>query len=119
MSSRQIQVTNSELEVLKFIWKSEPVPSGSITHEMKLCNNWHPSTSKTLIKRLLDKQTICYSTVNRQRYYSAIISEQEFLLFEIQRIMSGMNSECIAEISSYLAKLDNSNKMEVIHDNKT
>ena len=32
---RKIQVSNSELDVLKFIWRYEPVTCGLITHGMQ------------------------------------------------------------------------------------
>ncbi|HFJ5615256.1 TPA: BlaI/MecI/CopY family transcriptional regulator, partial [Enterococcus faecium] len=46
----KIQVSNSELDVLKFIWRYEPVTCGLITHGMQERNSWHPSTTKTLIR---------------------------------------------------------------------
>lgn len=58
---RKIQVSNSELDVLKFIWRYEPVTCGLITHGMQERNSWHPSTTKTLIRRLLDKNVITFN----------------------------------------------------------
>jgi len=49
-------------DVLKFIWRYEPVTCGLITHGMQERNSWHPSTTKTLIRRLLDKNVITFNT---------------------------------------------------------
>lgn len=43
---RKIQVSNSELDVLKFIWRYEPVICGLITHGMQERNSWHPPQQK-------------------------------------------------------------------------
>ncbi|VFA69866.1 CopY/TcrY family copper transport repressor [Enterococcus faecium] len=67
MVEHKIQVSNSELDVLKFIWRYEPVTCGLITHGMQERNSWHPSTTKTLIRRLLDKNVITFNTSKNQR----------------------------------------------------
>ncbi|MDB1688211.1 BlaI/MecI/CopY family transcriptional regulator [Enterococcus casseliflavus] len=109
MSGRRIQVSNSELEVLKFIWRFEPVTCGLITHEMQEFNQWHPSTSKTLIKRLLDKKVIAYKITNSQRLYYSLMKRQEFLEIELQRLLSGMDDKCISDLSCYLNGLVRTN----------
>lgn len=104
MSISYSQVSNSELEILKFIWKCEPVSTGTITNEMEKCNNWHPSTSKTLIKRLVDKKIIDYATLNSRRCYSSIISERDFINSELERILKGMTETGIIEIDNFLTR---------------
>ena len=114
----KIQVSNSELDVLKFIWRHEPVTCGLITHGMQERNSWHPSTTKTLIRRLLDKNVITFNTSKNQRYYTSLIKKQEFLETEIQRLLSGMDEGCISEVSYYLNGLVKRSDTEEFNDFK-
>ena len=59
----KIQVSNSELDVLKFIWRYEPVTCGLITHGMQERNSWHPSTTKTLIRRLYLRSKLLFKRI--------------------------------------------------------
>ena len=104
----KIQVSNSELDILKFIWRYEPVTCGLITHGMQERNSWHPSTTKTLIRRLLDKNVITFNTSKNQ----------EFLETEIQRLLSGMDEGCISEVSYYLNGLVKRSDTEEFNDFK-
>lgn len=118
MSKYKIQVSNCELDVLKFIWRHEPASSRLIVHEMKACNNWHPSTSKTLIRRLLDKKVITYDIIKSQRCYTSTITKQDFLQMEFERILSGFDKENITEINNHLVRPINSNDNGGSNDNK-
>ena len=72
------RISDSELEVMKRLWKSEePLTSTQIREDLQRSMGWEATTIKTLISRLVNKQAILQEK-RRVFYYSALITEKEY-----------------------------------------
>lgn len=72
------RISDSELEVMKLLWKSEDALSSTeIREELQKTMGWGATTIKTLISRLLGKEVIAQEK-RQVFYYRALISEKEY-----------------------------------------
>ena len=72
------RISDSELEVMKRLWKSEePLTSTQIREDLQRSMGWEATTIKTLISRLVNKQAILQEK-RKVFYYSALITEKEY-----------------------------------------
>ena len=72
------RISDSELEVMKLLWKAEDALSSTeIREELQKTMGWGATTIKTLISRLLGKEVIAQEK-RQVFYYRALISEKEY-----------------------------------------
>lgn len=92
--SGNIKISDSELEVMKVVWKIEPSTSNEIVMVLSKDNIWKPKTIQTLIKRLVDKGALKIEKLNEKKYlYRANISKEEYEKYAnssfIKRVYNG------------------------------
>ncbi len=66
---RKVDVTPAEWEIMRVLWANGEARSADIIKIFKEKRNWKPTTTKTLLSRLVDKS--CVGTIqegNRYRY---------------------------------------------------
>ena len=82
------RISDSELEVMKLLWKAEDALSSTeIREELQKSMGWGATTIKTLISRLLGKEVIAQE--KRQVYfYRALISENEYNSWATRRLIN-------------------------------
>ena len=72
------RISDSELEIMKLLWKSgEALSSTEIREQLQRSMGWEATTIKTLISRLVIKKAILQEK-RKVFYYSPIISEREY-----------------------------------------
>lgn len=73
------KVSESELEVLKILWKKQSATSSEVVKELEEIKDWKPKTIQTLINRLVTKEYINVDKTNKKAYiYMPNISESEY-----------------------------------------
>ncbi|MGL5694334.1 MAG: BlaI/MecI/CopY family transcriptional regulator [Peptostreptococcaceae bacterium] len=73
------QVSESELEVMKVLWKIKSGSSAKIIEELSKYTEWKPKTIQTLITRLVAKEALEVDKSNKKYYlYYPLISEEEY-----------------------------------------
>jgi predicted transcriptional regulator len=76
-----IKIANSELEVMRILWREEqPVPFSMIRKELECKMGWSKSTIFTFITRLR-KKGIIISTVQNKNSFQEEISTQSSMLY--------------------------------------
>lgn len=81
------KITESELEVMKVLWKANrelTVTDIRVTLEEK--SKWKTSTIKTLLRRLCSKEVISQEK-KEVFYYKALVSEEEFNDYSTQKLI--------------------------------
>ena len=74
---------DAEFTVMKVIWNQEPpVTSHMIMEFLDDEVSWKPQTLLTLLARLTEKGFLSSERMGRERYYTPIISEKEYLDIE-------------------------------------
>lgn len=87
------KISNSEWEVMKIIWSKQNITASEIIKELNSKSTWAPSTIKSLINRLLNKNAISFKKVSKEYFYYALVSEKESIKEEsksfIDRVFNG------------------------------
>ena len=71
------KISESEWEVMKLLWNSNPLTSDEIINSLAEKNNWSKQTIKTFITRLNKKGAIYYEKVGRSYNYYPALNEEE------------------------------------------
>ena len=67
------QISESEFEVMKIVWKYAPISTNEITDKLLQTTNWSPKTIQTLIKRLVTKGALTYEKQSRVFVYTPVV----------------------------------------------
>ena len=82
------RISDSELEVMKLLWKAEePVTSTVIREELQRSMGWEATTIKTLISRLVHKEVISQEK-RKVFYYRPLISEKDYNTWATSRLIN-------------------------------
>lgn len=77
------RLPDAEFNVMKAVWHSKaPVTTHVISEQLSSDINWKPQTLLTILSRLTEKGFLQSSRKGRERCYTAIISEDEYLEIE-------------------------------------
>lgn len=85
-----ISMTTSERQVMRVIWAYPHSRSQEIIMRLENDFSWKPATIKTLLNRLKRKSLISMEKIDGKFYYNSLISEEEQLAVERQRLLSGI-----------------------------
>lgn len=96
MSNRKIKIADSELPIMKELWKRGELTSPEIFADM----DGNPSTLKTLLKRLVDKGAVEAEEINSRTYrYHAAVKEEEYIHQErrgfMQKLFDGSKEKML------------------------
>lgn len=77
------RLPDGEFTILKIIWQlPNPTTSAQIMEKLGEDNHWKPQTLLTVLARLTEKGFLESVRKGRERHYTAIISEDEYLEVE-------------------------------------
>lgn len=76
------KISEAEWEVMKLLWKANPLTSEKIIESLAEENNWSTQTVKTFITRLIKKGAIGFEKTGRVYNYYPLISEDECIKSE-------------------------------------
>ena len=83
------RLPDAEFELMRAVWGCEPpVTTLEIMAHLAPDCNWKPQTVLTMLVRLIDKGFLSSERVGRERNYTPIITEQEYMLAETEDFMS-------------------------------
>ncbi len=96
------KISDSELEVMKLLWRAEDaLPVTEIREALQRSRGWEATTVKTLVSRLVSKGVIAQEKRN-VFYYSPRITEQEYNAWAtgnlIRRIYNGSAKDLVAAL---------------------
>ncbi|NFE19070.1 BlaI/MecI/CopY family transcriptional regulator [Clostridium botulinum] len=87
------KISAAEWEVMKLLWKENPLTSEKIINSLTEKMDWSTQTVKTFITRLLKKEAIGFEKVGRAYNYYPLISEDECIKAEnesfLQKVYDG------------------------------
>ena len=96
------RISDSELEVMKLLWRSEePLSVTEIREALQKSRGWEATTVKTLVSRLVSKGVVRQEKRNVY-YYSPLISERDYNSWAtrdlIEKLYSGSAMDLIASL---------------------
>lgn len=72
-------ISESELEIMKLLWKNNPLSANEIISSLSDEISWSNQTIKTFINRLLNKEAIRFEKSGRSYLYYPLISYDEYV----------------------------------------
>lgn len=95
-----MNISNSELDVLKVLWEESPLSAKTIVARLEKTHDWHEKTIRTLLNRLIKKGALHYQKEGRAFLYSPAIHkdsyQQKASTTFINRLFSGRISPLVA-----------------------
>lgn len=97
------QISESEFEVMKVVWKHTPINTNEITERLMRTTSWGPKTIQTLIKRLVTKGALSYEKQSRVFVYTSLVKESEYISQESNSFLKRYyEGDITAMLSAYV-----------------
>jgi len=83
------RLPDTEFELMRIIWRHDPpITTAHIIGELGDSVNWKPQTVLTMLVRLIEKGFLSSERVGKERNYTPIISESEYMKVETGEFIS-------------------------------
>ncbi len=90
MTLKKLNLGDSELEIMKVIWKSKtPVNTGYINSAVSN-HGWKRTTISTFLTRLVEKGALSVEKIGNLYYYAPIISEKEYKKSQTKNLIKSL-----------------------------
>jgi BlaI family transcriptional regulator, penicillinase repressor len=75
--SKAIQISDAEWEIMKVLWQAPGLTANEVAERLADARQWHLKTVRTLLDRLLKKEVVEATVVERLYRYTALLSREE------------------------------------------
>jgi len=99
-----VQISESEAKVMKVLWKEEPLSTEQIFDQLAAAEDWHISTVKTLLSRLVKKGALAAEADGRRFLYRPLVSQREYLSSESRTFLDRFFDGKVAPLVSHFAR---------------
>ncbi|MDE7267380.1 MAG: BlaI/MecI/CopY family transcriptional regulator [Lachnospiraceae bacterium] len=102
------QISESELVLMKIIWKNGGTALYSYVMEEleKEQNEWKKNTVLTLLSRLIEKQFLKTKKIGRRNEYVAVVTEQEYQTMQTHSFLDKVYGGDVKHLVSALLQQD-------------
>lgn len=73
------KISDSELEVMKIIWKNAPINTNEVVKKLSESSDWNEKTIHTLLKRLVQKGAVQHDKEGRVFVYTPNVAEEDYI----------------------------------------
>ena len=73
-----MKATESEQKILQLLWEQGTMSTMQITEKLRCETNWTKHAVISFLKRMEAKNLVSYEEHGRSKYYSPLISKEEF-----------------------------------------
>ncbi|MBE5981981.1 MAG: BlaI/MecI/CopY family transcriptional regulator [Paenibacillaceae bacterium] len=116
------KISEAEWEIMKLIWKSNPITSEEIINLLSGRMMWSAQTIKTFITRLIKKEVIGFEKKGRVYYYYPLLSEEECIRSEnetfLKKVYDGALNMLFAKFLEEELSMDQIEELERILKDK-
>lgn len=92
-------ITDSEWHIMRLLWEEHPQKSSDLVDKLNKSQGWSPTTVRTFLARLIDKEVVAFKRSGRSYLYSPLVSEKECIQSEmqlaLQRVYGGVLNKSI------------------------
>lgn len=80
MITKKYEITDAELEIMKVLWKNGELTLNEIVEILSKDEKKNKSTIKTLLYRLIEKESVkSITNKSKENTYKAVVQEEEYL----------------------------------------
>jgi BlaI family penicillinase repressor len=72
-----IQISDAEWEIMKVLWQAPGLSAAEVAERLADATQWHPKTVRTLLDRLLKKDVLEATVVDKLYRYTPLLSREE------------------------------------------
>lgn len=119
------QISEAEYEVMKVVWRFEPISTPEVVERVSEEIDWKPNTIQTMLTRLVKKKALQARKDGRVFVYKSLVKEHEFVeqkskLFLKQFFDGTLNSMVLNFIENdQLSKEDISELRKILSERDT
>ncbi|MFD1707222.1 BlaI/MecI/CopY family transcriptional regulator [Siminovitchia sediminis] len=73
------QISEAEYEVMKVVWKYEPISTTEVVEKVSREIDWKPNTIQTMLSRLVKKKALQTRKHGRVFVYTSLIKEDKYV----------------------------------------
>ncbi|MBP2025806.1 CopY/TcrY family copper transport repressor [Peptoniphilus stercorisuis] len=77
MEEKKLNISNAELDIMKVIWSYKNTTSRDVINILSETNSWKPTTIKTMLARLVDKNVLIVKKEGNKNIYIPLMTEKE------------------------------------------
>lgn len=105
MKNPGAQISDTEWEIMRIVWKRHPISAADIIAALVAEDaTWHPKTARTLLNRLVRKQALAYEKDGRVYHYRPLVREADCIAHQsesfLDRVFGGSLTPLLAHFVS-------------------
>ena len=113
VQNQQIELTESEWEIMKVIWEQEPCTAGQVQEVLSQTRSRAYSTIKTTMDRMTEKGLLQIKKVRNLQLFKSCISEVEAKRGEFRKMLKRAFDGAMTPMMQFLVDHEDLSKEEV------
>ena len=113
MAKRNYELTEGEWAIIQAVWDNEPCAAPTIQEELEAHKNWHYSTVKTLMDRMVTKGLLKTEKIRNLFLYRSAITRTEAQTGEIMRAVKRAFDGALTPMMQFLLDSDSLSKKQL------
>ena len=98
-----VRLPDTELEIMKVIWESgKTLSTSEVKALLERSRLWNVSALQTLLNRLIDRGFLESHKECKNRYYTPLIEEKEYLAVENKVFLEKVNNSSVTKLVASL-----------------
>jgi BlaI family penicillinase repressor len=110
MAKRNYELTEGEWAIIQAVWDNEPCAAPTVQEELESNKNWHYSTVKTLMDRMVSKGLLKTEKIRNLFMYRSAITRKEAQTGEIMRAVKRAFNGALTPMMQFLLESDRLSK---------
>ena len=98
------RISDAEHAVMAVLWAESPLTAQDVAERVRGERNWSLNTVKTLLARLIAKQTIAHETDGRRFLYRPRVAQADYVAVESRRLMDRLFGGKLTPLVAHLAE---------------
>lgn len=114
MTINKKRLPDTEFAVMQVIWhKPNPINSSQIMENLPADREWKPQTLLTVLARLVEKGFLSSEKIGKERVYTTLISEEDYLAIETEDFLHRYAGQSIGGFFKTLFSSDSLSKKDL------
>ena len=102
----EVKVTNSEWYVMNCLWEKRTLSLMQLVPLLKESAGWSKSTSATMVRRMTEKELICYEENGKTKYFFPKVDKQDVVVQETRDFLQRIYDGSVGMMMSALVRQD-------------
>ena len=118
MAKEVYDITEAEWQIIKVIWKMHPCTAPDVHEALLKSTNWHYSTVKTVMDRMVNKGFLKCEKLRNLNIYNAVITEKKAQKKEIMKTVKRAFDGAMTPMMQFLLNNQNLSAEELLEIEK-